>query len=127
MFLMLVAVIGFIFGFFKNEGIKSVGEVLVGFGILFFGLEAMKGAFSLEPIQNVLVNILSGIDFPILLMIIGAILTMLTQSSSATNGIVIVMVGTNPNLLSSGFYLVLGATIGALLPTFLAPSPRRKR
>ena len=120
MFLMLVAVIGFIFGFFKNEGIKSVGEVLVGFGILFFGLEAMKGAFSLEPIQNVLVNILSGIDFPILLMIIGAILTMLTQSSSATNGIVIVMVGTNPNLLSSGFYLVLGATIGALLPTFLA-------
>ena len=120
MFLMLVAVIGFIFGFFKNEGIRSVGEVLVGFGILFFGLEAMKGAFSLEPIQNVLVNILSGIDFPILLMIIGAILTMLTQSSSATNGIVIVMVGTNPNLLSSGFYLVLGATIGALLPTFLA-------
>ena len=120
MFLMLVAVIGFIFGFFKNEGIKSVGEVLVGFGILFFGLEAMKGAFSLEPIQNVLVNILSGIDFPILLMIIGAILTMLTQSSSATNGIVIVMVGTNPNLLSSGFYLVLGATIVALLPTFLA-------
>ena len=120
MFLMLVAVIGFIFGFFKNEGIKSVGEVLVGFGILFFGLEAMKGAFSLEPIQNVLVNILSSIDFPILLMIIGAILTMLTQSSSATNGIVIVMVGTNPNLLSSGFYLVLGATIGALLPTFLA-------
>ncbi|MBO4667880.1 MAG: Na/Pi cotransporter family protein, partial [Bacilli bacterium] len=120
MFLMLVAFIGFIFGFFKNEGIKSVGEVLVGFGILFFGLEAMKGAFSLETIQNGIVNILSSINFPILLMIIGALLTMLTQSSSATNGIIIVMVGTNPNLISSGFYLVLGATIGALMPTFLA-------
>ena len=120
MFLMLVAFIGFIFGFFKNEGIKSVGEVLVGFGILFFGLEAMKGAFSLATIQNGIVNILSSIDFPILLMIIGALLTMLTQSSSATNGIIIVMVGTNPNLISSGFYLVLGATIGALMPTFLA-------
>ncbi|MBP5551412.1 MAG: Na/Pi cotransporter family protein [Bacilli bacterium] len=120
MFLMLVAFIGFIFGFFKNEGIKSVGEVLVGFGILFFGLEAMKGAFSLATIQNGIVNILSSINFPILLMIIGALLTMLTQSSSATNGIIIVMVGTNPNLISSGFYLVLGATIGALMPTFLA-------
>ena len=119
-FLMLLAFIGFIFGFFKNENIKSIGEVLVGFGILFFGLEAMKGAFSLQVIQDGIVDILSNINFPILLMVIGALLTMLTQSSSATNGIVIVMVGTNPNLLSSGFYLVLGATIGALLPTFLA-------
>ena len=119
-FLMLIAFIGFIFGFFKNESIKSIGEVLVGFGILFFGLEAMKGAFSLDVIQNGIVNILSSINFPILLMIIGALITMLTQSSSATNGIIIVMVGTNPSLLSSGFYLVLGATIGALLPTFLA-------
>ena len=119
-FLMLTAFIGFIFGFFKNENIKSVGEILVGFGILFFGLEAMKGAFSLPQIQDGIVQILSSIDFPILLMIIGALLTTLTQSSSATNGIVIVMVAANPNLLSAGFYLVLGATIGALLPTLLA-------
>ena len=119
-FLMLVAFIGFIFGFFKNEGIKSIGEVLVGFGILFFGLEAMKGAFSLASIQEGIVKILSQIDFPILLMLIGAALTVLTQSSSATNGIIIVMVGANPNLISSGFYLVIGATIGALMPTYLA-------
>ena len=119
-FLMLLAFIGFVFGFFKNENLKSIGEVFVGFGILFFGLEAMKGAFSLDVIQTGILNLLSEINFPILLMIIGAILTMLTQSSSATNGIVIVMVGTNPTFLSSGFYLVLGATIGALLPTFLA-------
>ena len=119
-FLMLTAFIGFIFGFFKNENLKSVGEILVGFGILFFGLEAMKGAFSLPTIQEGIIKILSSIDFPILLMLIGAALTALTQSSSATNGIVIVMVAANPNLLSAGFYLVLGATIGALLPTFLA-------
>lgn len=119
-FLMLTAFIGFIFGFFRNESLKSVGEILVGFGILFFGLEAMKGAFSLPTIQEGIIKILSSIDFPILLMLIGAALTALTQSSSATNGIVIVMVAANPNLLSAGFYLVLGATIGALLPTFLA-------
>ena len=119
-FLMLSAFIGFIVGFFKSENAKSISEILIGFGILFFGLEAMKGAFALESIQYGTVKLLSAIDFPLLLMLLGAVLTMLTQSSSATNGIVIVMVASNPELLSSGFYLVLGATIGALFPTFLA-------
>ena len=119
-FLMATAFIGFVFGFFKSEKIKSIGKVLVGFGILFFGLEAMKGAFNLPEIQDFLVKLLSAIDFPLLLMVIGALITAITQSSSATNGIVIIMIGTNPSLLSSGFYLVLGATIGALLPTILA-------
>ena len=119
-FLMALAFIGFVFGFFKNENLKSIGEILVGFGILFFGLEAMKGAFALPIIQNAIVNMLSAIDFPILLMLFGVILTALTQSSSATNGIVIVMVASNPSLLSSGFYLILGATVGAMLPTFIA-------
>ena len=119
-FLMATAFIGFVFGFFKSEKIKSIGKVLVGFGILFFGLEAMKGAFNLPEIQDFLVKLLSAIDFPLLLMVIGALITAITQSSSATNGIVIIMIGTNPSLLSSGFYLVLGATIGALVPTILA-------
>lgn len=120
MFLMLLAFVGFVLGFFKNENVKSVGEILIGFGILFFGLEAMKGAFAIASIQEALVNLLSSMNFPLLLMIFGALLTALTQSSSATNGIVIVMVLSNPKLLSSGFYLVIGATIGAMLPTFLA-------
>jgi phosphate:Na+ symporter len=119
-FLMAVAFVGFILGFFKGENAKSIGEILVGFGILFFGLEAMKGAFSVPEIRTWIVNLLTSVDFPPLLMLFGAVLTMLTQSSSATNGIVIVMVASNPSLITSGFYLVLGATIGALMPTFLA-------
>ena len=120
MFLMAIAFVGFVFGFLKNENLKNIGEILVGFGILFFGLEAMKSAFELESIKNGIVTMLSSISFPILLMLLGAILTCITQSSSATNGIVIVMVAANAQLLSSGFYLVLGATIGALMPTFIA-------
>ncbi len=119
-FLMLTAFIGFILGFFKSENAKSIGEILVGFGILFFGREAMKGAFANPDIQAVIVDILQVISFPPLLMLAGAVLTVLTQSSSATNGIVIVMVASNPNLLASGFYLVLGATIGAMMPAYLA-------
>ena len=119
-FLMALAFIGFVLGFFKGENINAIGKILVGFGILFFGLEAMKGAFAIESIQNAIGTMLNAINFPLLLMIIGLLLTALTQSSSATNGIVIVMVGSNPSLISSGFYLVLGASVGALLPTLLA-------
>ena len=119
-FLMALAFVGFILGFFKNATLKSVSEILIGFGILFFGLEAMKNAFNEPIVQNALVSALSAIDFPLLLLLIGAVLTAITQSSSATNGIVIVMVAANPSFLSSGFYLVLGATIGALMPAMLA-------
>ena len=119
-YLMLLAFIGFILGFFKGENVRSVGKILVGFGILFFGLEAMKNTFKDPTISENIVNFLKTVDFPLLLMLFGAILTCLTQSSSATNGIVIVMVASNPNLIDSGFYLVLGATIGAMMPAFLA-------
>ncbi len=119
-FLMAIAFIGFILGFFKSEKIKSIGEILVGFGILFFGLEAMKGAFNVPEIQEFLVNFLSSVSFPFLLMFFGILLTAITQSSSATNGIVIVMVAANPSLLASGFYMVLGSSVGTLMPTIIA-------
>ena len=119
-FLMAFAFIGFVLGFFKNATVKSIGEIFVGFGILFFGLEAMKEAFNSQYIQPGLIDMISAVNFPLLLLLIGAVLTAITQSSSATNGIVIIMVAANPELLSSGFYLVLGATIGALMPTIIA-------
>lgn len=119
-FLMATAFIGFVLGFFKSEKLRSIGEILVGFGILFFGLEAMKGAFTIPEIQEFLVQMLSSINFPFLLMLFGLILTAITQSSSATNGIVIVMVGANPALLSSGLYLVIGASVGSMMPTIIA-------
>lgn len=119
-FLMLLAFIGFILSFFKGENVKSVGEILIGFGILFFGLDAMKRTFQDPTISKNIVDFLKTVDFPLLVMLFGALLTCLTQSSSATNGIVIVMVAQNPNLIDSGFYLVLGATIGAMMPAFLA-------
>ena len=119
-FLMALAFVGFVLGFFKNVTIKSIGEILVGFGILFFGLEAMKDAFNNPQVQDALVEMISSINFPLLLLLIGAVITAITQSSSATNGIVIVMVAANPSIMSSGFYLVLGATIGAMLPALIA-------
>ena len=119
-FLMLTAFIGFILTFFKSQRLKSIGKIFIGFGILFFGVEAMNEAFSYQTIREATLNIVTNISFPLLLVLIGAVFTAITQSSSATNGIVIVMVAANSSLLKSGLYLVLGATIGATLPIVLA-------
>lgn len=119
-FLMAVAFVGFVLGFFRSPTIKNIGEILVGFGILFLGLEAMKNAFTQQDISEFVVNLLEAVNNPFLLVLLGAVLTAITQSSSATDGIVIVMVAANPNFLSSGFYLVIGATIGAMMPMFIA-------
>ncbi len=119
-FLMAFAFIGFVLGFFKNTTVKSIGEIFVGFGLLFFGLEAMKSVFNDSSIQQFLIDALSKISFPLLLLLIGAVLTAITQSSSATDGIVIVMIAANPTFITSGLYLVLGATIGSMMPTIIA-------
>ena len=120
-YLVLTLVIGAILSFFKNEKIKNIAGILIGFGVLFFGLETMKGTFTgegglSESFQNILVNI----NNPILLLLIGALITAIVQSSSATSGIVIIMVGGGALDMTSGFYLVLGATIGTVIVAILA-------
>ena len=116
----LTALVGVILDFFKKDIVKSIGQILTGLGILFVGLEMMKGAFATGPLLDAFKNLFASVNSPILLLLIGALFTCLTQSSSATSGIVIVMAGQGAIPLVSGFYLVLGATIGTVLVTIIA-------
>ena len=121
-YLVLLAVIGVVMMFFSNEKVKNIGEILAGLGLLFFGLATMSGAMKGSELSEILTNVFASsvVQFPLLLLLIGAVFTMLTQSSSATSGIVIVMVGSGAIKLESGFYLVLGATIGTVITTIIA-------
>ena len=121
MFLPLTALIGVIMTFIKNEKIKNIGEIFIGLGILFVGLDMMKGAFPQGgELTSAFETLFANIDSPILLLLVGAIFTCLTQSSSATTGIVLVMVGQSAITLIDGFYLVLGATVGTVIVTLIA-------
>lgn len=121
LYLLLVTVIGVVLMFFNDDRLKNYGEILAGLGILFVGLDLMKGAFPTGGELTAAVQTLfEAVKNPFLLLIIGAIFTALVQSSSATSGIVIVMVGTGAIELNSGFYLILGATIGTVITTLLA-------
>ena len=120
-FLPLTALIGVILTFFKKEKYKNFGEILIGLGILFVGLDLMKQAFpNGGELTNAFETLFANIDSPILLLLVGALFTCITQSSSATTGIVIVMVGQGAIHLTDGFYLVLGATVGTVLVTIIA-------
>lgn len=121
-YLLSLSFIGVVLTYFKNNNVKHIGEILAGLGILFFGLETMKSAFaSGSPVYVFSQSLFSSISNPILLLIVGALFTALVQSSSATSGIVIVMLTTGAMAnLASGFYLVLGATVGTVITTLIA-------
>lgn len=126
-YFVLLAFVGVILMFFKKEKIKNIGEICTGLGLLFFGLSTMSGA--LKPVDgqpNELLNAVQAIfsnniiQFPVFLLVVGALFTALVQSSSATTGVVIVLLGQGAISIQSGFYLVIGATIGTLITMFIA-------
>ena len=122
LYLLLVTVAGVVMMFIKKEQIKNYGEILAGLGIVFVGLALMKDlAFPKDgELINGVKTLFEAVSNPFVLLLFGALFTALVQSSSATSGIVIVMVGANAISLSSGFYLVLGGTIGTVITTLIA-------
>lgn len=121
-YLVLTVVVGVILTFFKNPKVKNIGEILAGLGVLFFGLETMQIAFKgdTNELLNAFKTLFQAIDFPLLLLLIGALFTGLTQSSSATSGIVITMALSGAITTDDAFYLVIGATIGTVITTLIA-------
>ena len=122
-YFILLAVIGVVMMFIKREKIKNIGEIITGLGLLFFGLSTMSrsiNATESPEMYEIVTNVFNATNFPLLLLLIGTLFTALVQSSSATAGISIVMVGSGAITLESGFYLMLGAGIGSVVPTLIA-------
>ena len=100
---------------------RQWGEVLLGFGILFVGIGFMKDAFAplqaSEEIRNLMVNFSR---YPILGVIVGTIVTMALQSSSATIAIVQVLAFGGLIDFPSAIPLILGDNIGTTITAQIA-------
>ena len=118
----ILAFIGLILIFFKKEKVHNIGEILCGLGLIFFGLTTISSAFSGDDnaIKLAFQNLFVRFDFPLLVILLGAIFTALVQSSSAASGVVIVLVGSNAISFTTGMYLIVGATVGTWFTTFVA-------
>lgn len=120
LYLTLLAFIGVMMTFIKNDKVKNVGSILCGLGIIFIGLDLMSDAFGGEEIKLFFRNIFEVIDFPLLLILVGIIFTAIIQSSSAATGIVIIMVGEGALTLESAMFIVLGSNIGTCITALIA-------
>ncbi len=122
MLMYLSAFAGVMMGFFKSEKIKLAGLLCSGLGLIFVGLNVMSSeqAFGNPLVEYLFTNIFKAIDFPLLLILVGAIFTALIQSSSAATGVVITMVGTGVLPLELALFIILGANIGTCVTALLA-------
>ena len=104
----------------KKDSTKHIGEAILGFGILFFGMKLMSDA--MKPLRTFqpFIDILKGLENPLLGLLVGTLFTALVQSSSAFTGIVIVLAQQGLLTLEAGIPLVMGANIGTCITAGLA-------
>lgn len=106
--------------FMKKPIVKKSGEIVLGFGLLFFGISIMSDA------MGELRNIPSFIDFmskftnPILGILLGLVVTSVVQSSSVTVSILVVMASQGLVTLDLCMFVILGCNIGACTSAVLA-------
>lgn len=122
MIMYLTAFIGVMLGFAKKEKVKFIGKLCTGLGMIFIGLNVMSSdeAFGNPLMEELFIKVFQSIDFPPLLILIGALFTALIQSSSAATGVVITMVGTGVMPLDLALFIILGANIGTCVTALLA-------
>jgi phosphate:Na+ symporter len=118
---LLMIAIGFgIRMFSKNDNSKHIGEIILGFGILFFGMKLMSDA--MFPLRTYVpfIDLLKGLENPLLGLLIGAVFTALIQSSGAFAGIIIVLAQQGLLTLDAGIPLILGSNLGTCVTAGLA-------
>lgn len=107
--------------FFKNKRIHNIGQIIFGFGALFFGLElmgdGMKPLQSLEAFQELTVSMS---DNPLLGVVIGTVFTVIVQSSSATIGILQELHGLGLVDIKAALPVLFGDNIGTTITAVLA-------
>lgn len=107
--------------FIKNPMAGKIGEVFLGFGMLFIGLGTMSDSMSVLKNSETIVNLLASLDNRFLAILVGFVITAILQSSSATVGIIMVLgaQGLIPSLTIC-FFLALGCNVGSCVSALLA-------
>lgn len=107
--------------FSRNKKYAYFGEILLGFGLLFFGLEIMTEAFKPLRASAEFRDLFAIVgDNHLLGVLIGTVLTMLVQSSSATMGITIALASSGVLTFDASVALILGENIGTTITANLA-------
>jgi len=106
--------------FCKNQNVKKIGEVIIGFGVLFMGLSSMSAAMAGMKESPFVLNMFASLKSPLLAILLGTVVTGIIQSSSVTVSIMVLLA--NQGLLGMDIcmYITLGCNIGACVSALLA-------
>jgi len=118
--LALIAVGAIMALFSKKDATKNIGFVILGFGLLFYGMKVMSD--TMKPLRSnpTFNSILTSFENPFMGILAGAAFTALIQSSSATTGIVITLASGGSITLEAGIPLIFGANVGTCVTALLA-------
>lgn len=112
--------------FVKSDRVKKIGEVVLGFGVLFMGLSVMSGSMSGLKDSPVITGLLGSLTNPFLAVLTGTVITAVIQSSSVTVSILLLMAQQELLELPICLFIILGCNIGACTSALLASLNGRK-
>jgi len=118
---LLLLAVGFSMLFIsKKEKIQQYGYMVMGLGMIFFGMGVMSEAMHPLRTYQPFIDLMANMSNPLLGILVATIFTALVQSSSATMGVVIVLAMQGLITLEAGIALALGANIGTCVTAGLA-------
>ena len=109
-----------IYLFVGKKLVKDIGYILLGVGILFFGLTVMGGPLRAFAQTEGFQSVLTAFSNPLLAMLAGFIFTAVIQSSTAATGILVAIMGSGEIDFRVAAFLVLGISAGTTLTALLA-------
>lgn len=117
---MILCIGALMFLFLKQNTVKHIGSIIMGFGMLFFGISVIKSAIAPLSESEAFISFLSTLSNPAIAVVFGVLFTALLQSSSSS--VVIFQTFAIQGLLGYEMtvYLVIGAAIGSVTPNILA-------
>lgn len=113
-------VFGVLFTFFKDKRFKGTGNILLGLGFIFLGISFMKDGFeTLKSGIDLADFAVSGVAGIAIYVLVGAVATIIIQSSSATMALIITAVATGQIDYMNSISLAIGANLGTTVTAVL--------
>ena len=117
----IVAVVGIILRMFTGKSSnRHVGEILLGFAVLMYGMSAMSDAVSPLRESEAFIRILTSFSNPLLGILVGLAFTSVLQSASAAVGILQALAVTGAITFDVALPIIMGIAIGAAVPVLLS-------
>ncbi len=106
--------------FVKKNNYKYYGQILAGFGILFYGMTVMSDGLKQLNSDGMIDNILKSVNNPFVGLLLGTVITAIIQSSSASVGILMALGAAGAIGVDQAIFIVYGMNLGACMPAFLS-------